>query len=163
VTDLLADSSASVGSRFSPHLDPFSSGASIPRERVWRIRPPVVRVPEALTHRPWFDAIIVRCRELLALAEGWDSYGGQSVNVKTVEQLLMLLAGLPVTDAPSIVPLHDGGLQMEWHSARGDVEIEVRPHGAVSVLIETPEREEEWPLLSPLDVHQLRLESLLGS
>lgn len=61
--------------------------------------------------------------DLAALEDGWDGYG----------------KGCKITDAAlatarhtQIVPLADGGLQMEWHIAGFDCEIEIQPDGKIT-------------------------------
>jgi hypothetical protein len=161
MSDLLTESSTSVGGGFVPHLSSFASVASTPWTSMWRARRTVLHIPAELAQQPWFDALFSRCQDLLALPSDWDSYGAHPVNVETLERILALLAYLPIADLPSIVPLHDGGLQIEWHTANADVEIDIHPRGAISALIETGEREEEWSLLSQPDVE--RLQSVLGT
>jgi len=62
-----------------------------------------------------------------SLADNWDSYGGKAVNRELIERSLTVLVQIMRADspAPAIVPLGDGGLQIEWHRRQQDLEIVV--------------------------------------
>jgi hypothetical protein len=69
--------------------------------------------------------ILRRTAELLRLADGWDSQGGQAIRHAHVQRMLRFLGAhmceqLP---PPSIVPMSDGGVQIEWHRRGLDVEV----------------------------------------
>jgi hypothetical protein len=70
---------------------------------------------------PTFTAIIGIHR----LADNWDSYGGKKVNRNLIGQSLSVLELIMdgASPAPSIVPLGDGGIQIEWHRKQQDLEI----------------------------------------
>ncbi|MFY9855315.1 MAG: hypothetical protein WAK26_15700 [Terracidiphilus sp.] len=59
------------------------------------------------------------------LPENWDSYGGKKVNRDLISQSLSVLGLIMdvASPAPSVVPLGDGGLQLEWHRNQQDLEI----------------------------------------
>jgi hypothetical protein len=75
----------------------------------------------------WFGEALVRLEDLASLAPGWDSYGAQSIQadatIAAVRFLASVAAAFPLISGPSIVPLADGGLQVEWHRAGIDLEI----------------------------------------
>lgn len=65
---------------------------------------------------------------LLSLPRGWDGHGGRPIAVDTflfgIDMLRRTLREEgPVP--PQIVPLSYGGIQIEWHSTRGDLEVEI--------------------------------------
>jgi hypothetical protein len=66
------------------------------------------------------------------LSENWDSYGGKAINRDLINQSLFTLGQIMKTDspAPSVVPMGDGGIQIEWHRKQQDLEI-VFPAGDV--------------------------------
>lgn len=70
---------------------------------------------------PTFTSIIGIHR----LPDNWDSYGGKRIKSDLVSQSLSFLGLIMNTDspAPSVVPLGDGGLQLEWHRKQQDLEI----------------------------------------
>jgi len=75
----------------------------------------------------WFRDAIDRLEDLASLAPGWDSYGAKSVAadmaLAAVKFLAAVAAAAPSVHEPSIVPLSDGGIQVEWH--RGGIDLEV--------------------------------------
>jgi hypothetical protein len=86
--------------------------------------PPVLRieVPDA---SPWYREALERIRSLTALAAGWNGYDAHEVKGDMVMSAVTFLANVayPGIAAPSIVPISDGGVQVEWHRGGLDVEI----------------------------------------
>ena len=78
----------------------------------------------------WLEPILCSFGDLMALPPDWDSYGGRPIAHGAVDRALDLLASImeDSTPVPSIVPIPDGGVQMEWHLAGVDLEITL--HGA---------------------------------
>lgn len=82
-----------------------------------------VEISHGLSHRPWWPQALASLRELAALEHNWNGYGERAV---TDEALLCAVAVLEAVGAgpcPDIVPVFDGGVQIEW----ADTEIEVPP------------------------------------
>ncbi|MBV6325504.1 hypothetical protein [Duganella violaceipulchra] len=77
------------------------------------------------------DAVRAKLAALRQLAYGWDGYRGVAVsheNAYFAAQLLSQICG-PDTPTPAIVPGAVGDLQIEWHTAHGDLELHiVRPY-----------------------------------
>jgi hypothetical protein len=73
----------------------------------------------------WLRSAVTRIEALTALARGWDSYNAQPVEAETAMQAVRFLLDSvdPNLPEPSIVPLGDGGIQIEWH--RGGVDVEI--------------------------------------
>lgn len=64
---------------------------------------------------------------LVELPGNWDSYGSREITCAAIEAVASF----------SVVPLHGGGVQVEFHRDGFDVEIEVRPDGTIEdVLVE---------------------------
>lgn len=83
----------------------------------------VVADEEACIPR-WVVPVFLRMRELESLPANWDSYGGIPVQRRHRDAALRFL-GLVLTDEiarPDIVPLADGGLQLEWRHEGMDVD-----------------------------------------
>jgi hypothetical protein len=85
-------------------------------------------VPVALTESTipaWVEPTISAFMRVQSLPENWDSYGSKKVNSDMVVQSLSILGQImdPASPAPSVVPLGDGGLQLEWHRNQQDLEI----------------------------------------
>lgn len=81
-----------------------------------------VQAPDA---SPWYSAALDRISGLTALAAGWNGYDAREVKADMAIDAAKFLAkvAFPGIAAPSIVPLSDGGVQIEWH--RGGLDIEV--------------------------------------
>jgi hypothetical protein len=75
----------------------------------------------------WGKEITLRLDELTHLEEGWDGYKGKPVTFENAAFTLEMLKGLCEEDtpAPQIVPGTNGDLQVEWHTANGDVELHI--------------------------------------
>lgn len=69
-----------------------------------------------------------RMKQLVQLERGWDGYRGAPVGFDIAHfALRMLDAACGVdTPTPQVVPGSDGDLQIEWHTERGDIELDVR-------------------------------------
>jgi hypothetical protein len=74
---------------------------------------------------PWYRAALDRISSLTALAVGWNGYDAREVQADMAIDAAKFLTevAFPGIAAPSIVPLSDGGVQVEWH--RGGVDIEI--------------------------------------
>jgi hypothetical protein len=81
---------------------------------------------EVPSRMPWLSSVLTRIDVLRSLAPGWDSVTSQAVSEDVIQRTLAFLrnAMQEFTPPPSIVPLESGGLQIEWHRAGYDVEIE---------------------------------------
>lgn len=92
--------------------------------------------------RPWWVVHVEEVlNQLLALPEAWDGRRAQRVTPEAVEGVVTVLA-IVMTDTsatPQLFPLADGGLQVEWHVAHNDIEIEVDAAGEAHVLAQTSE------------------------
>jgi hypothetical protein len=83
--------------------------------------PQVRKIPD------WVQPTVEALVRIMRLPPNWDSFGAQPVQSalagKAVEILSLIME--ENSPPPSIVPLSDGGLQMEWHLRGEDVEIVV--------------------------------------
>lgn len=92
-----------------------------------------------------FSRFIRDLDELWGLPDGWDGAGSCAVTDAAIEAAASVVfevmpdSGLPT---PQVVPLRSGGLQVEWHVYRNDLEIEVRPTGELYVYGETSDGKE---------------------
>jgi len=82
----------------------------------------------------WPEVVNARLSELERLTEDWDSYGSKPVAPEVSARVRALLHQLmtPRTRTPQVVPLPDGGLQLEWHTLSSDLEICVPASGVAS-------------------------------
>src|SRR5882762_4072684 len=81
----------------------------------------------------WFMPVLQGFANLATLAVGWDGSGAAKIDAATINRALRTIELLLPHDgpAPSIVPIPDSGLQIEWHRNRRDLEIEFSPDGDV--------------------------------
>ena len=92
----------------------------------------------------WLHDSFERLAELAELGPGWDGDDAAQVSPRSLDEarrfLLALQVSLPTAtpDGPqpdAIMPLLSGGVQLEWASPRGALEIEVKPDGTLGYLI----------------------------
>ncbi len=83
--------------------------------------------PRARGKRPaWLGPVVARLQEIAQYGPGWDSYNAVPVgreNIRAAFAFMRRVLGDGVP-APSLVALPRGGLQIEWHRAGLDAEIE---------------------------------------
>jgi hypothetical protein len=86
---------------------------------------PAVYMVVAPDASPWYRAALDRISDLTALAVGWNGYDAREVKADMVIDAAAFLAkvAFPGIAPPSITPLADGGVQVEWH--RGGLDIEI--------------------------------------
>lgn len=75
-----------------------------------------------------------RLRYLASLESGWDGYGGSPPTKKALEMCSLVLEEIRESFAneeePSILPLADGGLQLDWYYSRvEELSIVIPPEG----------------------------------
>jgi len=68
---------------------------------------------------------------------GWDSYGGLPVTREVLGEMVGWLLNWTGHEAPAptVVPTSGGGVQLEWHMAGIDLEVEFQPSGKVGMLL----------------------------
>jgi hypothetical protein len=73
----------------------------------------------------WVVPAISSFMEMQNLRDNWNSYGAKRIKRDLISQSLNVLGQIMEQDspAPSVVPLSDGGLQLEWHRKQQDLEI----------------------------------------
>jgi hypothetical protein len=71
--------------------------------------------------KPTISAFI----NIQSLSTNWNSYGAKTINHDLIQQSLFVLQLIMKADspAPSVVPMADGGIQIEWHRKQQDLEI----------------------------------------
>ena len=74
----------------------------------------------------WLLPAIQQMAAIGNLKENWDSCGGRPIDPRCVAGAaeFLLRTGLPGGPLPSVVPTNRGGVQLEWHCAAVDLEIE---------------------------------------
>ena len=118
---------------FRPKGASLSSNASVfhNREAGIRMMPgPDFHRPASLTCEPevpaWQGPTVESLLDLLQLPKNWDGYGAIQIQEQLAQKALMVLVEVMENDAPapSVVPLSDGGIQVEWHRLGRNLEIE---------------------------------------
>jgi hypothetical protein len=98
----------------------------------------------------WFMPVLQGFANLATLTDGWDGAGAAGIDRATINRALRAIEQLLPQDAPapSVVPIPDSGLQIEWHRNHRDLEIEFSPSGAIGFYYfdENTEEEREGPV-----------------
>ena len=90
----------------------------------------VLDLPAATFVSPlWLGRVKRRIRDMAELPANWDSYGAVPVDRRIppiAEDLVewFAVAGMP---PPDVFATSDGGIQIEWHIRRVNIEIEISP------------------------------------
>lgn len=87
--------------------------------------PAVYTVTMTSAASPWFGTALNRISRLTSLAVGWNGYESHEIRADMVMEAVEFLTrvAFPGIAAPAIVPLADGGVQVEWHSGGLDIEV----------------------------------------
>jgi len=102
-------------------------------------QPMRVRLPDHLdlaARRALMHAIQQLAR-LRQLDKGWDGAKAEPLTDDACDTAIRLLTALAMPAPPTaqLVPLEDGGLQLEWHVEGNDVELEIDAQGEVHAYI----------------------------
>ncbi len=73
---------------------------------------------------------------LKGLPPDWNGYGAQPINAELIEQAKRFIERLPddIVDAPAVVPMTRGRLQLEWHRGNRSLELEFVSKGRIHYL-----------------------------
>ncbi|MBI5319804.1 hypothetical protein [Bradyrhizobium sp.] len=128
------------------------------------IKPVVVTRPQlsspSVVHRSsWARPTVDRLIAIAPLRDNWDQRGSAAVRADVLSFAWQLLVQIMPEDgaAPVAVPLGNGGIQLEWSSNRGDLEIEIARPFEISALffqqrngdeVEIPIQTETWDQLA---------------
>ena len=104
----------------------------------------VVRITGSLPR--WVIPATDRLTHLSKLQQNWDSYGASPVSTQAITFAIQVMNEIMAerTPLPTIVPTADGGVQLEWHLAGIDLEVEVSSEGILSVLYEDAADQQPW-------------------
>lgn len=71
--------------------------------------------------------LYAKVNSLLSLERDWDSYGAERISADSALNALWLLLQVmdTKTPMPSIVPVANGDVQIEWHTGGVDLEVDV--------------------------------------
>jgi len=103
----------------------------------------------------WLKTVEERFQELLSLQPDWDSYGANAIEQKYLDQAKEFLEQVMREDTamPALVPLADGGVQLEWHVNGFDVEICFSPEDPQELYIHEIGTGAEIELPDPVQVY----------
>lgn len=88
-----------------------------------------------------------RLRECAALPANWDKYPTVRITPEAISQARAAVDSLRVAAHPAvsehllpanIVPLRNGGMQLEWYKGNACLEVEITPDGGMSMLYARP-------------------------
>ncbi len=98
--------------------------------------------------RAWVSSVSSQLDELMALAPNWNGYGEQQIDPRSRKRVMTLLYDVLENERPpTLVPMSDGGIQLEWVSKHKELEVEVPPSGPMFAVLATRdsvEQVEEW-------------------
>jgi hypothetical protein len=100
---------------------------------------PQLSSPTVVHRSKWAKPTIDRLVALTPLRDNWDNRGSAAVRADVLTFAWNVLAQIMPDDgvAPVIVPIGNGGVQLEWSSERADLEIEIaRPYEMFALLFE---------------------------
>lgn len=95
----------------------------------------------------WLPALVQRLKHLITLSSGWAGRGSRPIDPQVVMKALEVtfrVAPNGARYAPQVVPTFVGGVQLEWHQAGFDLEIEIMPTGETLVDYSTVDESDCW-------------------
>lgn len=106
------------------------------------VKPPISGADEP----PWLRQVVSDVQHLLQLSPGWDSYGAMPIDQRAAATAFTLLFEVMHRDAPapSVAPLSDSGIQLDWHTRGIDVELVISPLGHASIWCRDRRTGTEW-------------------
>ena len=84
----------------------------------------------------WQVRSIEKLAALAGLAENWDSYGSPAISEGLIDFATHVISRLVITGVPipQIVPMHGGGIHLEFTRGARDVSIEIAANGVIDLL-----------------------------
>lgn len=123
---------------------------------------PIASDGTPLSAPAWLNGVRRKLQELYDLPVGWDGRRAPPSTKRAVEGTLRVLFAVmrPDSVTPHLVPLPDGGIQIEWHANGHDIEVEVEGDGDTGAWAQEPHGEvldEQWGQRpSAADLHVVR-------
>lgn len=117
------------------------------------------RRPEVVVSPAWLGRVKKRMAKLAQLPPNWDSYGAVPVDPRIprlAEDLVEWFAvdGMP---PPDVFSTSDGGMQIEWHIRRVNIEIEISPTEGTNLYFHDLNGGEPWSrTASPTNLQLVR-------
>ncbi len=94
----------------------------------------------------WVEPTLKKLGEILRLPPNWDSYGARPIDLACAWAVWPLLSAIMRDDSPppAVIPMSRGHIQLEWHAAGIDLEIEVIDARHFRVSFEDAPAGEAW-------------------
>ena len=94
------------------------------------------RILEELAVQPWFVGIATRLQRFLSYEANWNGYEERPISTQAVKRTMVVLHRVALGGPePVVVPVCDGGIQIEWYYNGMEIEVEIPPYGNESVYI----------------------------
>ena len=95
------------------------------------------RVSSVIEMSPQFRQMAEGLSELAELPENWNGYGSRRIQPAAILQASDLIEALEklAMPVPQFVPVSGGGIQLEWHNNKCELEVEIRADGTMEFLI----------------------------
>ena len=106
---------------------------------------------------PWSREAIEKIGQLGELKANWDSYGAHPVDPSCALAAIQLVLSYlgPSIPTPAIVPTNQGGIQLEWHRRRVDLEVAIVSPVQFIVTLEDEATGEELETVLTTDLEPL--------
>jgi hypothetical protein len=107
------------------------------------------------------DQIYPAVQDLIQLSElpdGWNSYRAKKIDKANIAAALLFLLNhlTPESSLPHVVPTVRGGVQLEWHTLNGDIEVYISGSTDISFFADTLCSDGEFEGIIPQDESKLR-------
>ena len=98
------------------------------------------RIAQNLATQPWFGHVSERLQRYLSYGANWNEYGEMPISEHAVRRTLIVLHRVAISGPePVVVPVCDGGIQLEWYYSGIEIEVEIPPSGPVSIYVARPD------------------------
>lgn len=107
--------------------------------------PLLLEVGPSLASASWFPSIRASVERVASFQPGWNGGKEQQVSLESIRRVVEILNFVAaVAPSPSLVPVSDGSLQIEWHRRNGSLQVEVGITGeAVAVAYSDADGDDE--------------------
>src|SRR3989338_5947911 len=101
---------------------------------------------ESVISPAWLGRVKRRLEELVFLPANWDTYGGASVDPRVARFAESLVEWFAVADMPppDVFATSEGGIQIEWHVRRVNIEIDISPFDGTTIYFRDLNAGEPW-------------------
>jgi hypothetical protein len=141
------------------NVSTFSTGCPVPRRSFRRERQPhpeylISENAITMSDRPsasvispiWLGRVKQRIKDMAALPRDWDSYGADPVDSRIPEIASALVEWFAVDNVPppDVFATSEGGVQIEWHIRRVNVEIHISASEGTAIYFHDLNGSEPW-------------------